>query len=86
MKANTIFWLCIIVSILACAAIYGIYFDDLSETSMMQIAYGLVFFAVTGIAGLVAKNSPKQVTIALVSGVAALALLFLFYSTIWPSL
>jgi len=83
---NRIYLLCIIASTLICGAIYGIYFNDLSETSMMQIAYLWIFLLATGIAGLAAKKHKRQLAIALISGIAGLSLLMFFYSQIWPML
>jgi len=83
---NLIFLACILVSTITCGAIYGIYFDDLSEIAMMQIACLWLFLLVTGITGLAFKKHKRQLTIALVYGALALILLIFFYSQIWPML
>jgi len=83
---NLVFLACILISTITCGAIYGIYFDDLSETAMMQIACLWLFLLVTGITGLAFKKHKLQIIIALVYGTLALMLLMFFYSQIWPML
>lgn len=83
---NRLFLLSIIGSTLICGAVYGLYFDDLSETSMVQLSYLWVFFLTMGIAGLSMKNHKRQIPIAILVGIIFTLLLILFYVEIWPML
>ena len=83
---NRLFLLSIIASTLICGLVYGIYFDDLSETSMVQLSYFWIFFLVMGIAGLALKKNKRQILIALIWGLFALVLLWFFFERIFPML
>lgn len=71
---------CIVAPIL----IYAILFDRLSETDMVRLAYlwlpGILF----GATGLMRRQGSLRLPL-LVAGIG-LALLFVFFETIWPKL
>ena len=82
---NILFLLCVILA-LAGMAMLGINFNKLSENSLLQYSYGLIFLLVSGTAGLLARRKQRQVLIALLSGFTSLLLLIFFYIEIWPLL
>jgi len=81
---KTLYKFVLIASIVFAVCIYGLFFNRLSETSMIRWAYlwfpGLLF----GVVGLKAgQTSPRLPLIAAVIGAVAL---FLFFELIFPSL
>ena len=68
-----------------CGLTYGIFFDSMSETTMVNISFGWVFFLVTGGMGMLLKSSPNRHVIAFVTGIGAVMALVAFFVVVWPS-
>jgi FtsH-binding integral membrane protein len=68
--------------------LYGIYFDDLSETELVQISFVWVSLMGFGIGGLLLayKGVGAAMGIGLVIAMAFFLALQTFYSVVWPSL
>ena len=76
----------LIVGSILCIGIYGLMFDSMSESTMMNVAFLWTFFLVTGISGLMMKKRAKPLGRALLWGFLAMVLLFIFFATVWESL
>lgn len=68
--------------------LYGIYFDDLSETELVQVSFLWVSLMGFGIGGLLLahKGVGAAIGIGLVIALAFFLALQTFFLTIWPSL
>lgn len=83
---DILFLVMLIGSSAVCGLVYGLFFDDLSETRMVELSFGWVFFIVTGAMGMFFRMSSQRLLIAFGSGFVALATLVTFYTVLWDSL
>ncbi len=76
--------LILIASIVIPALIYGIFFNRMSETSMVQLSYVWAPALVFGAVGM--KTGGKSVRTPALFALGTVAALFLFFELIFPSL
>lgn len=78
--------LVLLASLVFVVYVYGIDFDNNTETDLVNYSYAFVPAIVFSIVGLTTSKIKFSILIALGSGVGALALLFAFFQGIWPML
>lgn len=83
---NLIYTLSIIISTLSVIAIYVLFFDNISESEMISLSVGWVFFFVFGIMGLLLKNKKNRFLLSFLLAILVLALLFVFFVVVFPML
>ncbi len=87
-SAIKILWIILIVVLVGIIAIYGVMFDSLTETAMIQLSYlwsGPLLYAIVGL--IAAYNgSKKPFLIGLFGLIAAPVLLFSFFEIFWEML
>lgn len=87
-SAIRILWIILIVVLVGIIAIYGVMFDSLSETSMIQLSYlwsGPLLYAIVGLISAY-SGSKKPFLTGLIGLIAAPILLFSFFEIFWQML
>lgn len=87
-SANKILWVMLIVVLVGIIAIYGVMFDSLSETSMIQLSYlwsGPLLYALVGLIAAY-SGAKKPFLTGLIGLIAAPLLLFSFFEIFWEML
>lgn len=64
----------------------GINFDNYSEEELMESSYYFVPGLGFSLIGLLSNRSSKSIIYALIGGVAAFVLLWVFFESLWPML
>ena len=66
--------------------IYGLHFDDFSETELVQKSYYFMPALIFSLVGFVTRKKKKSLIYAIVAGVVGTALLVVFYEVFWGML
>ncbi|HLP13384.1 MAG TPA: hypothetical protein VK177_15710 [Flavobacteriales bacterium] len=84
--SNALYWIFLLLGLGGAATIFGVFFDSVSETDMINYSYPLAFFTIGGIAGLATGDGSKKLRNALIWGGIGLLLTFVFFVQIFPGL
>gem|GEM_PF-3966101 len=87
-KAIKIFYLIFFFVVAVVAVIYGLLFDSMSETNMIQLSYlwsGPMLFSILGLIAAY-SGSRKPFLVGLIGMFSAPVLLFLFFQVFWQML